>query len=82
MDEREHEVWVLASDILRQKKGQFSENILLLPFSPLTLLLGSGYLKHSPCVLKDNPQLLCGNSRERLDLCNWSLCTEGFPAAS
>lgn len=56
MDSREQEFWVLALDILRCRKIDNSQkNILctsLSPLHPLTLPLGSGYLKHSPCVLK------------------------------
>lgn len=63
------------------KKWQLSENFI--SFSPLhllTLILGSGYAKPQP--VKDSPQLLCGKNRERLDLCNRSLGTRGFPTAS
>lgn len=86
MENREQEFWVHALDISRCRKiASFQKTILpLFPFSPclLTPLLGSGYLKHSPCVLKGSPQLLCGSSRETLCLCSQSLGTEGFPMAS
>lgn len=56
MDSREQEFWVLALDILRCGKiDNFQKNILPTSLSSLHLLtlpLGSGYLKHSPCVLK------------------------------
>lgn len=53
---------------------------LLLHSSPFNF--GSGFKVCKPQPAKDSTQLLCGKRSGRLDLCNWSLDTRGFPTAS